>query len=174
MLVGVPPPVTPFVLPEKPQLTFLDYEEPVTAPPLATSLSFTEPRELTPQIDSRSMTPESAMAPPAPTTTTPATTSGIDANTLAMAIALAFCQTNAGEISKKGVAPPKEYSGSNDYVDFRHEVQLYLKSYESRFQDDEAKIIFVLSYLNSESASTWAENYIEGASQSGSLIINNT
>ncbi|KAL5521268.1 hypothetical protein ACEPAG_9191 [Sanghuangporus baumii] len=114
------------------------------------------------------------MAPPVSTTPAPATQPAVDYTAMAQAIALALRSTNAGGGSKKGVAPPREFSGGDNYVDFRREVLLYLTSYESRFQDDKDKIMFVLSYLKSGSASTWAENYVEWASQSGSLTITDT
>ncbi|KAL5483613.1 hypothetical protein ACEPAI_8845 [Sanghuangporus weigelae] len=100
------------------------------------------------------------MAPPVPTTPAPTTQPAVDYTAMAQAIALALRSTTTGGGMKKGVAPPREFSGGDDYVDFRREVLLYLALYESRFQDDKDKIMFVLSYLKSGSASTWAENYL--------------
>ncbi|KAL5507645.1 hypothetical protein ACEPAH_7101 [Sanghuangporus vaninii] len=113
------------------------------------------------------------MAPPVPTTSAPAAQPAIDATTLATAVALALRQVNGGGM-KKGVAPPCQYEGGKDYLDFRCEVLLYFKAYDSSFQDDDDKITFVLSYLKEGSAATWAENYVNEASSTGQFLIADT
>ncbi|KAL5512097.1 hypothetical protein ACEPAG_3618 [Sanghuangporus baumii] len=110
-------PIAPSVLPEEPLLTFSDHEEPATAPPLTTSLSFTESRGPTPAVSSRNTTLEPP-TPPVPMAFTPVAQPAIDVTAMATAIALALRQANAGGGSKKGVTPPHEFLGGDDYVDF--------------------------------------------------------
>ena len=43
----------------------------------------------------------------------------------------------------------REFSGGDNYIDFRREIALYVMSHKKDFATDDAKIYFVLSYLKS-------------------------
>ena len=43
----------------------------------------------------------------------------------------------------------REFAGSNNYIDFRREIALYIASHKKDFATDDAKIYFILSYLKS-------------------------
>ena len=68
-------------------------------------------------------------------------------------------------------AKPREYSGGADYVDFRREVCIYLSANDGKLQSSKDKILFTLSYLKGGHAATWAENYVETYTKSGTLAI---
>lgn len=57
------------------------------------------------------------------------------------------------------VAKPREFSGGKDYRDFRRECLLYIQASRRAFPDSTSKILFVLSYMKSGTASSWAATY---------------
>lgn len=67
-----------------------------------------------------------------------------------------------GGTSKSLIAEPQAYDGGPNYRDFRRECLLYIQANSTRFQDGRSKILFILSYLKTGTAATWASNYVNG------------
>ncbi|KAL5536584.1 hypothetical protein ACEPAF_406 [Sanghuangporus sanghuang] len=88
---------------------------------------------------------------------------------LATAIMLVLQTANKGasqepKMSKKvHIAKPQDFNGKHNYVDFKRELHLYVYASESEFMTSKAKIMFVLLYMKSSAAASWAESYTSGA-----------
>ena len=54
----------------------------------------------------------------------------------------------------------REFTEEDNYVNFRHEVILYIVSYLKDFEINNVEIFFVLSYLKGSQVLTWLQNYI--------------
>lgn len=59
-------------------------------------------------------------------------------------------------------AKPAVFDGSKaKYASWRRQIILYIAEKKDRFTTDEAKILFVLSYMKEGFADKWAQNYLE-------------
>ena len=66
---------------------------------------------------------------------------------------------------------PHKYEGSRDFIDFQHEVSLYITSHMANFTTDPFKIFFVLLYLKGGRATTWVQNYVDAAMTNGVIAF---
>ncbi|KAL5526815.1 hypothetical protein ACEPAF_8541 [Sanghuangporus sanghuang] len=133
----------------------------MSAPPIAPSLSFTEPREPAPLVptdeEEEGEEEEQEMS-----------LSKESITDLATAIALALQAAGEGtsqgsKTNKVHVAKPRDFDSEHRYVNFKRELRLYVYASESEFRTSKAKIMFALSYMKSGAAASWAESYTSGA-----------
>ena len=83
----------------------------------------------------------------------------------------AFSSTTHSAPSKNLAVKPDPFDGK-DYKGFIRTVKIYFAAYSSTFAlDDERRILYVLSLMRGGLAGTWAENYVDQNSISGSLSI---
>ncbi|KAL5535624.1 hypothetical protein ACEPAF_3718 [Sanghuangporus sanghuang] len=132
-----------------------------SAPPIAPSLSFTEPREpalLVPTDEEEEDEEEEQEMSLSKESITDLAT--------AIALALQAAGEGTGQGSKSNkvhIAKPRDFDGEHGYVDFKRELRLYVYASESEFRTSKAKIMFALSYMKSGAAASWAESYTSGA-----------
>ena len=68
--------------------------------------------------------------------------------------------TTSSRGRKVHAAKPTTFSGK-DYKSFARSCMLYLQAARHDFDDDEQKILFVLSFMTEGLASEWAHNFID-------------
>ena len=80
--------------------------------------------------------------------------------------------TKSPGVKDLGIALPTPFAGGKDYLRFRRECLAYIAADETNsiFVDDKKKVAFVLSYMKEGSASTWAQNYYDGITDSNGAI----
>lgn len=71
------------------------------------------------------------------------------------------------------VSRPRKYDGGKDYEHFRRECQIFINQNANSFATDRNKIAFVLSYLKSEKAAAWAQNYIDQHTRNNTITFPN-
>lgn len=95
---------------------------------------------------------------------------------LSTVMAMAFqAQANqnppAAPRAKPTAAKPREYDGGPDYLDFRRECVLYMTANRHNLPDDHDRILFILSYMKTGTAATWAQVYYDTCQHNGNLTI---
>lgn len=64
--------------------------------------------------------------------------------------------------SKSAVAKPDPFDGKTEnYRGFKRQFLLYITANKKQFEDDEQKILFVLSYMKTGLAAQWANNIVD-------------
>jgi hypothetical protein len=81
------------------------------------------------------------------------------------------------------MAKPDDFDGKpSNFKKFWQQVRLYIAANEPFFADDNAKIMFILSYMKTGLAKQWAENQVDEAQEevtkfemdeNGDLILDN-
>jgi len=60
------------------------------------------------------------------------------------------------------INPPKVFNGNQDnFIPFIQDAQVYLAFNDKSYNTDQNKIIYVLSYMNEETAKAWIEAFLD-------------